>query len=76
MPTQNPRINVVLEPDLYSILNQMAKKSGVSLSFLSRDLIKDALETKEDVYWQNIAQKREKTFSIKEAVSHKDIWNE
>ena len=76
MPTQNPRINVVLEPNLYYMLNKLAKKAGVSMSFFSRDLIKDALETKEDIYWQNVAQERDKTFSTKKAVSHKDLWKE
>ena len=74
MPTQNPRINVVLDSNLYSQLRKLAKKTGVSMSFLSRDLIKDALEVREDIYWQNIAHKREKTFSAKKALTHKDIW--
>ncbi len=76
MPTQNPRINVVLDPSLYSQLSELAQKAGVSMSFLSRDLIKDALEVREDVYWQKIVQKREKTFSIKKSLMHKDIWKE
>ena len=76
MPTQNPRINVVLDSSLYSQLSKLAQKAGVSMSFLSRDLIKDALEVREDIYWQNIAQKREKTFSAKKALTHKDIWKE
>ena len=76
MPTQNPRINVVLEPSLYNILNKLAKKARVSLSFLSRDLIKDALETREDIYWNEIAEERDKTFSKNKSLSHKDIWKE
>ncbi len=74
MPTHNPRVNVVLEPSLYSTLCQLAKKAGVSLSLFSRDLIKDALEIREDMYWQEVAQEREKTLSKKNAVSHKEIW--
>jgi hypothetical protein len=74
MPTQNPRINVVLEPGLYHALCQLAKKAGVSLSLLSRDLIKDALDVREDQYWQETAQERDKTFSTKSAISHKDVW--
>ena len=75
MPTQNPRINVVLDADLYHTLIKIAKKAGVSISMLSRDLIKDALEVREDVYWQEIAKKREKSFSTKKALSHDDVWN-
>ena len=76
MPTQNPRINVVLEPGLYTMLCKLAKKAGVSLSLLSRDLIKDALEIREDIYWNEVAQERDKTFSKTKALSHKDIWKE
>ena len=74
MPTQNPRINVVLEPGLYHMLSKLAKKAGVSMSLLSRDLIKDSLELREDLYWQEIAQERDKSFSKKKALSHKDVW--
>ena len=74
MPTQNPRINIVVEPSLYNILNKLAKNSGVSLSFLSRDLIKDALEIREDIYWNEIAEERDSTLSKNKSLSHEDIW--
>ena len=74
MPTQNPRINVVVEPSLHNTLNKLAKKAGVSLSLFSRDLIKDALEIKEDIYWDEVAQVRDKSFSKSKSLSHKDIW--
>lgn len=76
MPTQNPRINVVLDPGLYHVLCKLADKAGISISLLSRDLIKDALEIREDIYWQEVAREREKTFSKKNALSHKDVWKE
>jgi len=75
MPTKNPRINVVLEPALYTILCKLAQREGVSISHFSRDLIKEAIEIREDIYWQEVAQKREKSFSQENAVSHKDVWN-
>ncbi|MFH1857246.1 MAG: DUF6290 family protein [Candidatus Omnitrophota bacterium] len=74
MPTKNPRINVVLDPEIYAVLTKLAQNKGISLSLFSRDLIKEALETMEDIYWQKEAEKREKTFSKKKALSHKDIW--
>ncbi len=74
MPTKNPRINVVLDPEIYSIINKLAQSQGISLSLFSRDLIKEALEIREDVYWQKQAQKREATLSKKKTLSHKDIW--
>ena len=74
MPTHNPRINVVVEPSLHNTLSKLAKKTGISLSLLSRDLIKDALETKEDIYWSKVAQERDKSFSKSKSLSHKDVW--
>ena len=75
MPTTNPRLNVVLEPPLYSMLRHLAKRDGVSLSLKARDLIRLAFEYCEDMYWTNEAAKREKTFSKKAALSHKQAWS-
>ena len=74
MPTKNPRLNVVLEPNLYKALSKIANREGMSLSLLARDLLKEALELHEDIDWQEVARKRDKTFSYKKALSHKDIW--
>ena len=74
MPTKSPRVNVVLDPSLYKGLGELALKEGVSLSLAARDLIKEGLEIHEDMYWQEAAREREKTFSRKKALSHKDIW--
>ncbi len=43
MPTDKPRLNVVLEPPLYLKVKKLAKKDGVSLSLKARDLIRDSL---------------------------------
>jgi predicted DNA-binding protein len=74
MPTQNPRLNVVLDPGLYKALYKIAHREGISLSMAARDLIKTSLEEHEDAYWQAEASRREKTFSVKKAVSHSAIW--
>lgn len=74
MPTKNPRVNVVLDSEIYNLLCKLAQAQGISLSLFSRDLIKEALEIREDLYWQREAQKRDKTLSPKKALSHKDIW--
>lgn len=74
MSTKNPRLNVVLEPPLYSAIRILAKKDGISLSLKARDLIRQALEYCEDAYWANAANKREATFRKKSALSHKQIW--
>ena len=74
MATKNPRLNVVLEPGLMSGINHLAKRQGISLSMAARDLIKEALETYEDIYWSKAAQKREASFDHKKALSHKEVW--
>jgi hypothetical protein len=75
MSTKNPRLNVVLEPPLYQAVCHLARKDGVSLSLKARDLIHQALEYCENLYWAKIADSREKTFSKKKALSHKKAWS-
>ncbi len=75
MVTQHPRLNVVLESELYAEIQKMAKKRGVSLSLMARDLLKEAIERYEDSYWEKVAKKRDKSFSKKSALSHKDVWS-
>ena len=74
MVTKNPRLNIVLEPPLLKGVDRLAKAQGISLSAMARDLIKESLETYEDGQWQEMAQKRETTFSNNKALSHEEIW--
>ncbi len=48
MPTKNPRINVALERPIYSLIEKLAQERGLSLSMVTRDLIREALEIHED----------------------------
>lgn len=75
MPTKNPRLNVVLEKDVYALLRQLANKEGVSLSMKARDLIKESLELYEDRYLQEIATQRDASLRDEEALSHEDVWD-
>ena len=75
MSTKNPRLNVVLEPPIYSAIKQLAKKDGISLSLKARDLIRQALEYCEDLYWTKEANIREKTLSKKTVLTHKQVWS-
>ncbi len=74
MPTKNPRVNIVIEPPLYKVMNDLAASEGVSMSTLARDLIRDALSVREDVALAAFADKRIKTFKRKTALTHKDVW--
>ncbi|MCJ7754813.1 MAG: ribbon-helix-helix protein, CopG family [Thermoanaerobaculales bacterium] len=74
MPARNPRVNVVLEKPLYEAVDHMAKEEGISLSTVVRDLVKEAIEIREDIDLGNIAESREKSLKRSRALAHKDIW--
>ena len=74
MPTKNPRVNVVLERPLYNNVERLAERDGVSLSLKVRDLVKEALETEEDIALTHLAESREKTFSRRKALKHDEVW--
>lgn len=74
VPAKNPRVNVVLERPLYEVLSRVAKRDGASLSLKARDLLRDALETYEDLALDRIAETRERTFDRSRALSHREVW--
>jgi predicted DNA-binding protein len=75
MPTKNPRINVVLDDNLYKNIQLLAESDGVSLSAKVKDLIKEALEIQEDLYLAALAEEREKTWDESTTRSHDQIWS-
>jgi predicted DNA-binding protein len=74
MPTKNPRVNIVVEPPLYSVMHDIAAREGVSMSTIARDLIREAIELREDVALADFADTRMKTLDRKKALSHDDVW--
>ena len=74
MPTKSPRVNVVLEKPLYRKIAHLAKRDGVSLSLKMRDLVKEALETEEDIALSALGEDREKTFTRSAALKHNEVW--
>jgi hypothetical protein len=74
MPAKNPRINVVLEKPLYNVVHDLAKDKGISMSMLMRDLVKEALELREDQALAAFAGEREQGFERKDALSHEKVW--
>lgn len=74
MPTKNPRINIVVESSLYNFMHDLAASNGISISTLARDLIREALELREDVALAAFADKRIKTLGRKKALSHDETW--
>ena len=74
MPSKNPRINVVLDDNLYKNIQLLAESDGVSLSAKVKDLIKEALEVQEDLYLAVFAEEREKTWDKSKTRTHDEIW--
>jgi predicted DNA-binding protein len=74
MPTKNPRVNIVVEPPLYRVMHDLATSEGISMSTIARDLIREAIDLREDVALASVADTRMKTFDRKAALSHEDVW--
>jgi predicted DNA-binding protein len=75
MPAKNPRINVVMEEPLYREVQFLAKKDGVSMSTKVRDLLREVLETQEDIYLAQIADRRASGWKETLGLSHEETWS-
>jgi predicted DNA-binding ribbon-helix-helix protein len=74
MPTKNPRINVVLEKPMYSLIEGMARKRGLSLSMVTRDLVREALEIHEDAVLVRFADERVGALAGRKTLPHAEVW--
>lgn len=74
MPSKKPRVNIVIEPRLYSAMQDLAVREGVSMSTIARDLIREVIDSREDTALAALADTRIKTFNKKEALTHEDVW--
>lgn len=74
MPTKHPRINVALEESIYSIIEELAKLKGLSMSMVTRELIKEAIEIDEDILLTSFAEERDLDFDESQAMSHAEVW--
>ena len=74
MPTKNPRINVALEEPIHSLIRRMARAKGVSLSMVTRDLVREALEMHEDAVLTRVADERVAALAGRRTLSHAETW--
>ncbi len=75
MPAKNPRLNIVVEKSIYEQVKRIAKKRGISLSLTARDLIKEALELREDLYWSKVVERRADSVKGKrDFLDHSKVW--
>lgn len=72
MPSNKPRINMVLEESLYEMIKEQAEEEGISLSRKTRDLLKLAMEIEEDRAIDSIVDRRKKNEAS--LISHDSFW--
>ncbi len=65
---------MVLERPLYDALGRLARRERTSLSTKARDLLRDALETYEDLALAKIAEERERTLDRSAGLTHDAVW--
>ena len=74
MPTIKKRIQVPISDSAHKELERLAKKRGLSLSSLTNELLEEALELQEDIYFSRVGDKALAELDESELVSHKDAW--
>ena len=72
MPAKNPKVSVVLERPVYDALGLLARRDGTTLSTKARDLLREALETYEDVGLAQIASERD--FDASPGLTREQVW--
>ncbi|MEX0848696.1 MAG: CopG family transcriptional regulator [Candidatus Dependentiae bacterium] len=72
MPTNKPRFNITMEPEMADHLNKLAKKRSISASKLVQELVADALDRYEDMALSELADERETV--TQKVVAHDDVW--
>ena len=72
MSTKNPRLNVVLNDELFEMVERIAKQEGKSMSVVAKELMEDALEKHEDMLLSEMAMKRES--KSKKTIAHDKAW--
>lgn len=72
MATKHPRLNVTLSSKEMGMLSLLAEQEDKSLSAVAKELIDEALELREDIYFSRLATERDTPDAV--WVSHEDAW--
>ena len=72
MPSVKKRINLTVDDKTYSVLKSLSGKKQQKVSTVSLDLIQQALELQEDIYFSKVADKR--LSQKQKRVSHNKAW--
>lgn len=72
MPTDNPRIQVMLDAETNGLLAHFAMQHNRSISSSAAELIREALELHEDILLSKHADERFE--NTKKWIKHEDAW--
>jgi len=75
MPTKNPRINIVVDKEIYTILKELSEERGESISSLAKKYIELGLNLVEDIGLYKLSEERLKDFSPSKTLSHEEVWS-
>ena len=72
MPSTKKRINLTVDDKTYSVLQTLSGKTQQKISTVSLNLIQQALELQEDIYFSKLADER--LSQKQKRVSHDKAW--
>jgi hypothetical protein len=72
MMIKKPRVNVTFDEKTVAHLTSLARQENKSISGLTKELVIEALEIREDIALSDIAHKRDVIHEKR--VNHKDAW--
>jgi predicted DNA-binding protein len=75
MPTLKKRIQIPVSDRVHKELDKLAKKRGVTVSSLTQDLVEEALELQEDMYFSKTGDKALEKSKDSELISHEEAWS-
>ena len=75
MPTKNPRVNVVVDRELFEILKALAEERGESISSVVRRYVELGLSLVEDIGLAKIGEERLRTLRREKTLTHEEVWD-
>ncbi|MCX5782859.1 MAG: hypothetical protein NTW04_00185 [Elusimicrobia bacterium] len=71
---KNPKINIALKPEIFDMLALFAKHNKSSVSSMGGGLLENAIKECEEFLMYREAKNRERAFSPKKALSHRQVF--
>ena len=75
MPTLKKRVQIPVSDKVHKELERLAKKRGLSVSSVTHDLVEEALEMQEDVYFSRTGEHALENAEESTFISHEDAWS-